>query len=306
MSKRTRLFLFIFAVIIFVVLSYLTVVYSLGYRYDFVHRTFLPTGSFRLVANTGADVYINELLAGKTSFLSNSFSKSRLLPRTYLVRMEKTGYHPWQKNITIGGGLFSDYPKIVLLPEELPEVVVASSTFSTFTSTSYDLNKRTVTVYQAEKRQTLNLDTGKPVSSSLDIVAPKNKKTTAASAKQSNFVESSPTIVRETKGRRLEFTDHEIWVTWLNGTDFQPFHADGDRELITRMSTNISDVQWYKDREHILVWSGGILSFMEIDKRGGINTSIITALTNPFIYDEDQDAIYTFSKSNLVRIKLDF
>ena len=109
--------------------SYLTIVLSLGYRYDFRTWSFVHTGSFRVVANTGADVYVNDKRSGAMSFLGNSFSKSRLLPRIYGVRLQREGYVPWYKNIQIQEGFFTDIPKIVLLPQHLQSEVVATASF---------------------------------------------------------------------------------------------------------------------------------------------------------------------------------
>ncbi len=105
------------------------VVFSLGYKYDFVNRTFVSTGSFRVIANTDADVYINDKLSGKTSFLGNSFSKGKLLPRSYSVRLERDGYFTWQKNIPVVASLFTDIPKIVLFPTEQIFEQVSTSSF---------------------------------------------------------------------------------------------------------------------------------------------------------------------------------
>ena len=129
MSKRLRWVLFYVAFIIFLAASYGTVVYALGYRYDFMGWKFVRTGSLRVIANTSAEIYLNGKLAGKTSFLGDSFSKGQLLPRTYSVRLEKRGYFSWQKNIPVVAGLFIDIPKVVLLPTELPQEVVATASF---------------------------------------------------------------------------------------------------------------------------------------------------------------------------------
>ena len=129
MSKRTRWILFFIAIVGFFILSYVTVVFALGYRYDITTWSFARTGSFRVVANVGADVYINDEHEGDMSFLGNTFSKSRLLPRTYGVRVVRDGYTPWHKNIQIEEGFFVDIPNIVLLPTSLVREKVATSSF---------------------------------------------------------------------------------------------------------------------------------------------------------------------------------
>lgn len=250
MSKRTRWILFFISVFLFVVLSYVTVVFALGYQYDFIARDFVRMGSFRVVTNTGADVYLNGKLTGDTSFLNNSFSKGRLLPRSYTVRIEKKGYHTWSKNIPVVAGYFTDIPKIVLLPLELESEIVPSGSF------------------------------GFPV---VDEVAVRE---------------------RAVKGKLLTFDDHAITVEWTDGTGDQPYHQVGDVDQIALFPQKIDDVQWYKDREHIIVSTGGILLFLEIDDRGGINTYQLTANTGPFWYDKDSNVIYKIEGANIVKLKL--
>lgn len=250
MSRKTRWILFCIAATVFLLLSHVMVVYALGYKYDFVAWKFVRTGSFRVIMNTSADVYVNTTLAGTTAFLSNSYSKGRLLPRTYDVRLEQSGYHPWEKKISITAGYFSDYPKIVLVPLELPVEPVASDSF------------------------------GFPMP---DAVA---------------YPE-----VRATKDKLVAFDEHSITITWLANTDYQPFHVTGDQETILRLPQKIDDVQWYKDREHILVLSNGILYFSEIDKRGGLNSFELTTVKGPFFYSEDDDAVYKMDGDQIVKLK---
>ena len=129
MSKKTRWIIFYIAVIVFFAASYVTVVFALGYQYDFSARAFVRMGSFRVVANTDADVSINDKRVGSLSFLGHSFSKGRLLPRSYTVRLHRDGYHEWKKNVEIVAGRFEDFPKVVLLPEKFEKEIVPSSSF---------------------------------------------------------------------------------------------------------------------------------------------------------------------------------
>ena len=242
--------MFFAAIAIFLALSYVMVVFALGYQYDFTAWKFVQTGSLRVVANTGAKVYLNNALVGNTSFLGNTYSKGRLLPRTYVVRLTRAGYHPWEKKIAVVAGLFADFPKIVLLPNELSSEQVVSSSF------------------------------GFPTEES--IAYPR---------------------IRTTNGKSLSFDEHSITVTWLDNTDYQPFHQTGNQELIARLPQKIDDIQWYKDREHLFILSNNILYFMEIDKCGGLNSYELTTLKGQFFYSEDDDAIYKMDGNQIVKLK---
>ncbi|MDP3953978.1 MAG: PEGA domain-containing protein [bacterium] len=147
MTKKMRKGLLYGAFILFAVLSIITVLFSLGYNYDFVENKLVKTGSFRVATNvSGAEVYINSHLAGKTSFLTNNFSKGRLLPRTYDIRIQKENYQLWEKNITIGSGLFSDFPVIILIKDEIEPALVSSA------SANVGPGKTIMTVFDSENR----------------------------------------------------------------------------------------------------------------------------------------------------------
>src|SRR3989344_4397964 len=239
MSKRTRAIFFYLAVVGFLCLSYLMVVFALGYQYDFSQHRFVRMGSFRLVANGGANVYINDLLVGDMSFLGNSYSKGRLLPRSYSVRLEKEGYQPWKKNVPVVAGLFTDMPKVVLMPEVLSEIAIASP--------------------------------------SADILA--------------NIASGSHTV-QITKNKILEVQPHEIWITYVSDTDYQHYHKANDRELLLRVPYLITEAQWYKDHDHVLISGNGVLSFVEIDKRGGLNMYHLASIDGLFWYDQDENTVF--------------
>ncbi|MBI2669638.1 MAG: hypothetical protein HYX20_00605 [Candidatus Yanofskybacteria bacterium] len=133
MKKKTRRIIFYLSVLIFFILSLLLVLFAFGYRYDFVQNKFFSTGSLELKANIAAEVYINDELAGSTSFLSDSFSKGWLLPRTYNVRLQNEKYQPWHKLVKVEAGFLSSFPRVMLLPQDFESEIMASSSVSVIT-----------------------------------------------------------------------------------------------------------------------------------------------------------------------------
>src|SRR5437016_5063301 len=119
MKRSTRRFLFLISFAIFLLGGYIVVLYALGYEYDFNQAKFLKTGSFSLKTNIPAEVYLNNKLVGKTSFLSNGFSYTMLLPRAYTITVKHAGNTIWKKKISIQEGVLEDFPRIVLLPQKL-------------------------------------------------------------------------------------------------------------------------------------------------------------------------------------------
>ena len=309
MKRKTRRAFFFVSLLVFIILSWLTVFYALGYKYDFVQNQFFKTGSFEISASANAQIYINDELAGTTSFLGNSFSKSRLLPRTFTVRVQNEKYQPWQKLVSIEAGVFTDFPRVVLVPQIPAEDVIASSSLKNIKSMQFDAKERTAVINNGLQVETLSLDNGQRVSLKPFIKAtPKPTPpltanllgvTLPAASGETNLLQSPD------GNKGVWLNNREVWVKWLRDTDYQPARIAGDKELVARFPQKIADVQWYKDSDHLIANTGGLLEFMEIDNRGDINISAISTIDGPFYYDKGANAIFKFAGNKLVKISLD-
>ncbi|MBI2063417.1 MAG: hypothetical protein HYT65_00275 [Candidatus Yanofskybacteria bacterium] len=296
MKKRTRKILFYFSVLVFIILSFLLVLFALGYKYDFVQNKFFSTGSLELKTNVTAEVYINDELAGSTSFLSDSFSKGRLLPRTYNVRLQNEKYQSWHKLVNVEAGFLSSFPRVVLLPQDFESEVVASGSIRVLTIRRFEPENNLAVLGNKQKLESINLKNGeiKPMKTSSPTPLP-----------SASSVENGIAFIASPDGNKNAwFNERELWVKWVKNSNYQPYKLAGDIGLVTRFSQKIEDAQWYKDSEHLIVNVGGILKFIEIDDRGGINIFDIATITGPFYYDRDQDAIFKFEGNKLVRINL--
>ncbi len=305
MRRKTRRGVFFVSLLIFIILSWLTVLYALGYEYDFVQNKFLKTGSFEISANTDAQIYINDELAGTTSsFLGKSFSKSRLLPRTFAVRVQNEKYQPWQKLVDIEAGVFTDFPRVVLIPQDPAEDAIASSSLKGVTSIQFDAKQGTVAVSNGLQVETLSLDNGQRVSlqpfikSVFSLTANLPGATLPAANSEINLLQSPD------GNKGVWFNNREVWIKWLKDTDYQPARFAGNTELVARFPQKISDIQWYKDSDHVIASVGGLLEFIEIDNRGGVNISAISIIDSPFYYDKGSDVIFKFVGNKLTRINL--
>jgi len=298
MRKKTKQLVFFGAVLVFIIISFAVVIFALGYQYDFIENKFLKTGSIEIKVNVPADVYINEEFAGDTSFLGNYFSKGRLLPRTYNVRVENEKYETWHKLAKIEAGFLTNFPKVVLLAENLPEEVVASSSISNLTIKRFDSAEMLAVWGNRQKLEMVSLLSGerKPFKPTLTP-------TPAKSAISPDENEKGYSIAPD-NNKKLMFNEREIWIEWIKDSTSQPIKLAGDTELVTRFSQKVEDVQWYKDSEHLIASVGGILKFIEIDTRGGLNIFDITTIGEPFYYDRNMDAVFKFEGNKLVRINL--
>ncbi|MEX2052699.1 MAG: hypothetical protein WD898_00525 [Candidatus Paceibacterota bacterium] len=289
MKKSTKSILFYFSTLLFLVASYLIVIFALGYKYDFIKDRFIKTGSFEVRANIDAEIYINEELAGDTSFLGRAFSKGRLLPRTYSIRVQNDEYQPWEKLITVDAGFFTSFPKVVLLPKEFTEEFVASSSFKTVKTVEFDTSKRQAIVGDGKQIESISLENGQKT-----LITRKTDE-----GNQEEKINKSPDNIKV-----ATFKGGEVWVEWLNNADSQPYKVAGDKVLVTRFSQKINDIQWYKDSAHLIIDVGGTLKLIEIDDRDGINIFDIVTVSGPFLYDKSTDSIFKFNGEELAKISL--
>lgn len=294
MRKKTRRILFFISVTLFILIGWGTVLFALGYKYDFVQNNFFKTGSFELKSNVPAEIYINDELAGDTSFLTNSYSKSRLLPRTYRVRVEKDGFQTWQKLVKIEAGFLASFPRAILVPEDLDKSTVASTSIRNITVKNFDAEEGLAMIGNKQKLESINLKTGEKKELKQPVLKPMP------------LVEKTGPVqfVSPDEEKAAWFSGYEVWVQWLKDANYQPYKLAGDKEFITRFSQKIEDIQWYKDSGHLIASVGGILKLIEIDDRDGINIFDITDIEGPFYYDRDLDAIFKFEGNKLVRVDL--
>src|SRR3989338_6634806 len=126
MTSQGRRTLFIWAVTLFILLSTLVLIFAFGFRYDFKNNLLTKTGSIVLKPNVEAQILINDKPEGHTSFLNNTFSKKRLLPGNYTVKVQKDKHFSWQKEVEVKEGLVSDFSRIVLFSQSQVEQVAVN------------------------------------------------------------------------------------------------------------------------------------------------------------------------------------
>ncbi len=250
MTKRTKKVLFYSAVVIFVLLSYVVILYAQGYKYSFSEAKFFRTGSINIKANEDAKVYLDGKFLNSTSFFGSSYTISRLLPGQYTVRLQKDNFSSWQKKVSVEEGLVNDYSRILLLPES------------------------------GEAKDNLKIEmknllypTPSPVGGSTELFYLKNgvlfKNMENGETERLAYLVTGFSLSSD--GKKLAWwNSNELWVMWLSDTDYQPYHKAEDKDLIVRFSIKIKNAAWFRNSDHIVVDSNGY-KIVEIDKRGGLN-----------------------------------
>lgn len=259
-------------------LSYIVIMYAQGYKYSFSENKFLITGAISLKVDTDAKVFLDDELEGGTSFFSNSFSIDRLLPGQYRLSVQKDGYSGWSKTVSVEEGLVIDFPSVMLLPEEGEE---EQKLFEEVGLLFKELEPIPTLKPPPVIKPKISTSPS-PLPEEQFVLDVKNKKlfeNTGGELKE---------IASDVKGFRLSenenklawWTDNELWILWLNDTNYQPYHKKGDKELIIRFVQHIQNAAWFRDEDHVVLElerfdSKGrpysIYQVVEIDKRGGVN-----------------------------------
>jgi hypothetical protein len=280
MTKKTKRTLFYAAVAVFLMLSYVIILYAQGYKYSFAEGTFQRTGAISIKTNTGAKVFLDDKLEGNTSFFNNSFSIDRLLPGSYELYIQKDNYTFWKKTVIVEEGLVVDFPNILLLPEEGEEeqrlfeevdlsfkALILSPTPTSPARTPRSSTSPSPTPDLNAEPFTLDLKTGK-----LFQNTEQNRKELANDVKGFRFSEN--------ENKLAWWTANELWIYWLADQNYQPFHEANDKELITRFVQPIQNGVWFRGEDHLVLELEArdskdrpysIFKMIEIDKRGGLN-----------------------------------
>jgi hypothetical protein len=272
MTKRTKRWLFYSAVVIFVLLSYVVILYAQGYKYSFSEAKFFRTGSIFVKVNEDAKVYIDGKFLDSTSFFGNSYTIGRLLPRQYTISLQRDNFSSWQKKVLVEEGLVNDYSRIMLLPKSGIE---ADALKQEITELLYPKPKLTPTpsVKPTLKPSPSKSPTPSPATQSTDPFY--IKKGVLFKNMENGETERLAYLVTgfslSPDGKKISWwSGNEFWVLWLSDTDYQPFHKAGDKDLVNKFSAKIKNAGWFRDNDHIVIDSVGY-KVVEIDKRGGLN-----------------------------------
>jgi len=280
MTKKTKRLFFYAMVVVFLILSYVIILYAQGYRYSFSEGQFQRTGAILLKVNTGAKVFLDDEVQGDTSFFSSSYSIDWLLPGNYTLSVKKDSYSSWQKKVTIEEGFVVDFSEILLLPEDGEEEQKLFEEVDTLFKNLAPFPVLEPALFPAGITRKIS-PTPLPNEGSF-VLDTKTSKLYRYNNQQLEEIASQVEGFRLSKNENklVWWTANELWVIWLNDTNYQPFYKRGDKELITRFLIPIQNGTWFRGENHVILEleqkdSKGrqysIYRIVEIDKRGGIN-----------------------------------
>jgi len=119
MTRKTRTILFLFLLILFLTAAPLTVLYCLGWRFDWETKKVIQPGIFYFKAwPKSVQIYLDDKFKKKTDFFFGSVLIENLLPKKYNVKIKKEGFHTWEKTLEIEKRKVTETKNIVLVPKD--------------------------------------------------------------------------------------------------------------------------------------------------------------------------------------------
>lgn len=280
MSKKSRRILFYLALALFLVLSYVALLYAQGYKYSFTDGKFLKTGSIYLKSNVGANVSLGGSYKGDTSFLGDSFTISKLLPGKYRIELSKDNYSKWTKDISVSEGLVSDFGHIVIFPtDETGKAQLRSEIDKIFATPTPSSTVKVSPIPIVKKKITKPTPTPTPTFSEDQPVVLFGGKLLRNQNGQTKEIASGVVgfAFSPNHEKLAWWNNDELWIIWLKDTDYQPYKKDGDTEKLSRFNQTINRIGWFRGDDHVVVEfknksASPSYKILETDTRGGLNT----------------------------------
>lgn len=115
MTRLKRRLIFYSLVLIFLLATPPTILFARGYSFNWQSKTLVQTGAFYLKSSPAQT---NIIIDGKDKKTTPRLI-SRLAPKSYLVSLEKNGFHSWQKDLEIKPQLVTEARNIILFPKDI-------------------------------------------------------------------------------------------------------------------------------------------------------------------------------------------
>lgn len=117
MTRHTRRIFFYTGFAIFLLIVPILIGYSLGYTLNLTKGIVEKTGGIFIKSRTPRlSIFLNGQFIKETSYLSGGALLTEITPGNHRLRLEKVGYHPWSKTISVEPSVVSDLRNIILIP----------------------------------------------------------------------------------------------------------------------------------------------------------------------------------------------
>lgn len=293
MKFKYRAAILIILIIIFFTVSPILILWTLGYRYNPKKITIEKTGLlFVKTEPKGADIYLN----GKKRKQRTPAKIKYLLPDIYNLRIEKKGFIPYKKKITIKSGFTTFVDNILLFKQNLPILM-----------TSEEMDEKAL--YAAQHKE--------PMSSISDIdttFLPQNYKHYILDTINSHFIFKNPSntkLLIFDANKQIIFDDYgkEVVFNENNNDEFIVYGefeinlyniAEKKKDFISRSSKEIKNVFFLEDNYILYALENGVYVTEKQAKNSERATMHLAAFSKiqSVILDDKQENLYILGEIN--------
>lgn len=111
--------------------------FSLGYTLNWSSRSVEKSGGIFIKSRTPRlSIFLNNNFIKETSLISSGAILTRIYKGTYLLRIEKDGYHPWSKAVTVEPEVVTELRNILLVTRPITVATTTKKEVSSLLATS--------------------------------------------------------------------------------------------------------------------------------------------------------------------------
>lgn len=236
MKKSTfqKIILHLFTWILFFGLTGITILYSMGYRFDIQRSQITSTGIISINTTIkNAQVYLNDKLT--TNNLPYNFTS--LTPGNYEIAIKKSGYKTWRLKVEVLPNKVTHVSKISLIPEKIhfQNTLTNNLQISDFQIINDSKNLILVTTTNQSK----------------SIIETNNNQSKIIAKNISHKPQISPD-----QNFLLYQKQQEIWLYNINAQT---------KTMLTRASQNIQHLQWHPNQNNLIFTNNNQLKICDIN-----------------------------------------
>ena len=316
MTLRTRRKIFYTLVALFIVIGGGVALYAQGWRlvfasWDKAHFEKIGGIYIRSYPQDVA-IYLNgKSIQNQSGFLSPGTLVSNLLPRSYRLELQSTGYHEWEENAAVEPALVTPFKYAVLVPEHS-----SPGASSTIRLLATQTAATTTDPYNANQKILL----GRNKVSLFDIAAATTTQSVTTPGRPSSTMWIAPNLVAMLQA------DGELFIYDTGSGNLRKladtvtsFTASNDGSMVAALEKNgievfsLSDASiyyrfvlpdpggarrliWYRDLNHLFVVYTDHVAFLDFTDTGLVNFITVARGTVP-LYDRNSNVFYVRNAS---------
>ena len=256
MSQKTRQILFYIFVVIFLTLTPAISFYASGYKLGSglnLQKTGIlivdsePSSAFIYIDGKIQQDFFNKIMKSEEGFITTPQKIKNLLPGEYNIKIDKDGYWPWEKKLTIKPGESTFAEDIILFRKNLPMLVENNTIDNNKTILVNDklisVNNEKISII-GEDEAALSAPLTEAVSEDIKVSPSKNKIIAGRFIYNLKDLNSSPINLNEfigAKATNIQWGNDDNKILYINNSSINLFDTGAKK------FTTISDNQDYDD-----------------------------------------------------------